>query len=194
MTDQDNRDKGFATAGDVAELAGVSRWTVNRAFKKDASISDASRSKVMAAAETLGYSPDLLASSLASDRSNLVAILLDDFSNPHRLVTLECLTRILRKHGWGTLLVNTLDEDDTTAALLAASQRRVDAAILIGVSYNEEAMSAALGTRRLRKLILFARSSSNPDTISICVDDHAAMTRITDYVLSRGYELSLIHI
>lgn len=58
------------TADDVAAAAGVSRWTVARAFKKDASISRKSREKVMAAAEALGYAPDLLAASLASDRSN----------------------------------------------------------------------------------------------------------------------------
>ena len=54
----------------------------------------------MAAAERLGYVPDLLAASLASDHSNLVALLVDDFSNPHKLVMMERLTRILRQNGW----------------------------------------------------------------------------------------------
>uniref|UniRef100_UPI003458F993 LacI family DNA-binding transcriptional regulator n=1 Tax=uncultured Rhizobium sp. TaxID=155567 RepID=UPI003458F993 len=43
------------TADDVAEAAGVSRWTVNRAFRKEASISRKSLEKVMIAAERLGY-------------------------------------------------------------------------------------------------------------------------------------------
>ena len=116
------------TADEVADLAGVSRWTVNRAFKRGASISEKNRKKVLEAAERLGYVPDLLAASLGSDRSNLVALLVDDFSNPHKLVMMERLTRILRKNGWDTLLINTLDENDASAALLSASQRRVDAA------------------------------------------------------------------
>ena len=163
------------TADDVAELAGVSRWTVNRAFRKEASISDKARAKVMQAAEELGYTPDLLASSLASDRSNLVSVLIDDFANPHKLVMMERLTRILRKNGWDTLLVNTLDRDDATAALLSASQRRVDAAVVIGSGFNDKDLGTAMGARKVRKLVVFARSSRNPNTVSICVDDELAI-------------------
>ena len=54
-------DAGTVTADDVAAVAGVSRWTVARAFKADASISARSREKVLAAAERLGYAPDLAA-------------------------------------------------------------------------------------------------------------------------------------
>ena len=187
MTDQG----GSITADDVAALAGVSRWTVNRAFKKDASISPASREKVMRAAQHLGYVPDLLATSLATDRTNLVAVLVDDFANPHKLVMMERLTRILRQGGYDTLLVNTDDDEDASAALLNASQRRVDAAVLIGVSFNDRSLKTALGAKRVKKLIVFARMSGNEDTISICCDDRAAMTEITDHVFARGYRKPL---
>jgi DNA-binding LacI/PurR family transcriptional regulator len=182
---------GTVTADDVAQLAGVSRWTVNRAFKKDASISQTSRDKVMSASKQLGYVPDLLAASLATNKSNLVSLLVDDFSNPHKLVMMERLTRILRTHGWDTLLVNTSTAEDTSAALLNAHQRRVDAAVLIGSSFDDDALSAAHDAQRVKKLIVFARASENPDTISICCDDAAAMTTITNYVINKGYQKPL---
>ncbi|WP_138465936.1 LacI family DNA-binding transcriptional regulator [Poseidonocella sp. HB161398] len=175
------------TADDVAAEAGVSRWTVNRAFKKDASISARSREKVMQAAERLGYVPDLRAASLASDRSNLVALLVDDFANPHKLVMMERLTRVMRREGWDTLLVNTLDKADAGPALINASQRRVDAVILIGLQFDDEVLAAAQHARRFPKLLIFARSSANPDTISIAVDDVSAMKEIAAYVDARGY-------
>lgn len=176
------------TADDVAAKAGVSRWTVNRAFKKEASISPKTREKVMSAAQELGYIPDLSAAALASTRSNLVALLIDDFANPHKLVMLERLTRALRSRGWDTLLVNTLDRDDTTPALLNASQRRVDATILIGIQFNDEVLATAHGARRFKQLIIFARTSQNPETISIAVDDEAATREITQYVIDRNYK------
>lgn len=178
---------GNITADDVAAEAGVSRWTVNRAFRKDASISSKSLEKVRVAAERLGYVPDLRAASLASDRSHLVALLIDDFANPHKLVMMERLTRILRREGWDILLVNTLDRDDAGHALRNASQRRVDAVILIGIQFDDEVLDAALHARRFRKLIIFARTSNNPNTISIAVDDVTAMTEIAKYVRERGY-------
>lgn len=182
---------GNVTADDVAQAAGVSRWTVNRAFKKAASISPATRARVMAAADSLGYAPDLGAAALASDRSHLVALLVDDFANPHKLVMLERLTRAMRSRGWDTLLVNTLDRDDAGPALLNASQRRVDATILIGIQFDDEVLTAAHSARRFKKLIIFARSSQNPDTISIAVDDEAATREIARYVMDRGYRRPL---
>ncbi|TPE48945.1 LacI family DNA-binding transcriptional regulator [Amaricoccus solimangrovi] len=174
-----------ATADDVAALAGVSRWTVARAFKKDASISQKSRRKVMAAAEKLGYVPDLLAASLASDRSNLVALVLDDFENPHKLVMLERLTRVLSREGMGVLLVNMLGAD-AAGALLSASQRRVDAAVVIGTRFDDRLLAAALEARRVKQLIVFARTSAVPNTLSIACDDAVAMRAIADHLLAAG--------
>lgn len=175
------------TADDVAAAAGVSRWTVARAFKKDASISRKSREKVIAAAERLGYAPDLLASSLASDRSNLVALITNDFNNPHKLVLLERLTRLLWSRGWGTLLVHMSDSEDASAALLAASQRRVDAAVVIGTRFDDKILDTALGARRVKKLVVFARYSQNPNTLNIACDDVIAMRQIADHLLEAGY-------
>lgn len=181
----------MVTADHVAARAGVSRWTVARAFKKDASISDKTRSKVMEAAEALGYVPDLMAASLASDRSNLVALLVDDFDNPHKLVMLERLTRILRGEGIDTLLINMLNAEEAPEALLAASQRRVDAAVVIGTQFDEPTLRMALGARRVKQLIIFARASRMPNTTSICCDDVRAMIEITDHVIARGYRRPL---
>ena len=184
----EDRDTLFTpvTADDVAAAAGVSRWTVARAFKKDASISSKSRRKVMEVAERLNYAPNLLASSLASDRSNLVALMLDDFENPHKLVMLERLTRILRRAGMGTLLVNMLNEGDASDALVSASQRGVDAAVVIGTRFDDRILDAALGARRVKQLIVFARTSRNPNTVSIACDDEIAMTEIAEHLLARG--------
>lgn len=175
------------TADDVATAAGVSRWTVNRAFKKDASISPKTRDKVMKIAEEMGYIPDLRAASLASDRSNLVALLVDDFANPHKLVMLQRLTTAMRSRGWDTLLVNTLDANDTAPALLHASRRRVDASILIGLQFDDEVLRTVQKAHNIKKLIIFARMSEQDNTISICVDDRAASLEIATYVASKGY-------
>ncbi|SMR71830.1 transcriptional regulator, LacI family [Aliiroseovarius halocynthiae] len=180
-----------ATAEDVAELAGVSRWTVNRAFKKDASISKRTLDRVMKAAARLDYAPDLLAASLASDRSNLVSLLIDDFANPHKLVMLEALTRVLGAHGLDVLLVNTASQKDTQDALRTARQRRVDAAVLIGSQLSDDLIAQAKGTDHIGKLIVFARLSSEVQAVSICVDDRSAMAVMTDHVLSGGYSRPL---
>lgn len=191
MDDHDSYPTDPVTADDVAAAAGVSRWTVGRAFRKDASISERSRAKVLDAARTLGYVPDLIAAGLRGDRTGLVALLVDDFDNPHKLVVLERLSRILHEEGWGTLLCNMHEGADASSTLLTASQRRVDAAVLNGTYFDDSIIRTALGARRVKKLIVFARVSESPNTISICCDDVAAMTEIAGFVVARGYRAPL---
>ncbi len=95
-----------ATATDVAREAGVSKWTVNRAFKLDASIAEESRKRVLEAAERLGYRPNLLARSLSTKTTQQVALLVDDFGNPHKLPVLKTLTAALQREGLVATLIN----------------------------------------------------------------------------------------
>lgn len=177
-----------ATAQDVADLAGVSRWTVARAFKRDASISSKNLEKVLNAAKELGYAPDLLASSLATSKTNLVALLIDDFDNPYKLPLLKHLTDALQQKGLAALVINIGEFQSPTDALLNASQRRVDAAILMGTGFSDELLSTALGAQRMKKMIVFARESSHERTISISCDNAKAIEEIVEHALERGFE------
>jgi DNA-binding LacI/PurR family transcriptional regulator len=67
------------TSGDVARLSGVSRATVSYVLNKDPrqSISLATRSRVLDAAQQLGYVPSAAATALRRGRSRLVLLALD---------------------------------------------------------------------------------------------------------------------
>src|SRR2546425_2159187 len=64
----------MATSEEVARLAGVSRATVSRALNGSARISDEARERVHAAVTALGYEPDVVAQSLARQRSRVIAV------------------------------------------------------------------------------------------------------------------------
>lgn len=57
------------TSIDVARLAGVSQSAVSRAFSPGSSISDQTKQKVLAAAESLGYRPNRIPAIMLSGRS-----------------------------------------------------------------------------------------------------------------------------
>ena len=64
------------TIKDVAELAGVSPSTVSRTCKDHPSISRQTKEKVRLAMKKLGYEPNFQASSLASQTSRIIGIIL----------------------------------------------------------------------------------------------------------------------
>ncbi|MEI4485495.1 LacI family DNA-binding transcriptional regulator [Frigidibacter sp. MR17.14] len=81
------------TLRDVSEASGVSEMTVSRVLRNRGDVSEATRERVLAAAKSLGYVPNKIAGALASQRVNLVAVIVPSLSN---LVFPDVLTGISR--------------------------------------------------------------------------------------------------
>jgi LacI family gluconate utilization system Gnt-I transcriptional repressor len=69
------------TLRDVSEVAGVSEMTVSRVLRNKGDVSATTRSKVLDATKSLGYVPNKIAGALASQRVNLVAVIIPSMSN-----------------------------------------------------------------------------------------------------------------
>jgi len=69
------------TLRDVSEASGVSEMTVSRVLRNRADVSPATRTRVLAAAKALGYVPNKIAGALASQRVNLVTVIVPSLSN-----------------------------------------------------------------------------------------------------------------
>lgn len=69
------------TLRDVSEASGVSEMTVSRVLRNRSDVSQATREKVLKAAKQLGYVPNKIAGALASQRVNLVAVIIPSMSN-----------------------------------------------------------------------------------------------------------------
>ena len=69
------------TLRDVSEASGVSEMTVSRVLRNKGDVSDATRKRVQDAAKSLGYVPNKIAGALASQRVNLVAVIIPSLGN-----------------------------------------------------------------------------------------------------------------
>lgn len=69
------------TLRDVSEASGVSEMTVSRVLRNRGDVSEATREKVLEAAKALGYVPNKIAGALASQRVNLVAVIIPSLRN-----------------------------------------------------------------------------------------------------------------
>ncbi len=69
------------TLREVSEASGVSEMTVSRVLRNRGDVSDSTRKRVLAAAKELGYVPNKIAGALASQRVNLVGVIIPSLSN-----------------------------------------------------------------------------------------------------------------
>jgi DNA-binding LacI/PurR family transcriptional regulator len=116
MSDK-GKEKCWATAEDVARLAGVSRSAVSRAFTPGASISSKTRALVMQAAQQIGYQVDYNARNMIQGRTNFVGVITSGLVNPFRVKLLGPIAHYLGEHGFLPILMNADDTDQMRHAL-----------------------------------------------------------------------------
>lgn len=116
MTDS-SKPLSFVSARMVADRAGVSRSAVSRTFTDGASVSDATRRKVLDAATALGYHVNHLARGLR-ERNNIVCLLVSDVTTPIRAQLIDVLTRRLQAAGKITMVLNTESDEASVAVAL----------------------------------------------------------------------------
>ena len=172
-------------AQDVARLAGVSPSTVSRAFVDEASISAQKKAKVLEAASKLGYRPNAMASSLRTRKSRLVGILLEEFTNPFFLRTLELLTRELQKVGLHAIVVNASHDISVEEAIDLIIQFRINALIVSSdIPLNVEFECSKMDI----PVVSFARTERRiPNSTGICLDDFSAGYAAARHLLGKGY-------
>ena len=89
----------MATIYEVSKLAGVSLATVSRVINKSGKVRPETRQRVENAMLELGYQPNFIAQSLASNRSNSVGVLVPELHGPFFGNMLSSIEDELRRHG-----------------------------------------------------------------------------------------------
>ncbi|MGE5830179.1 MAG: LacI family DNA-binding transcriptional regulator [Micromonosporaceae bacterium] len=128
----------MVTITDVAKHAGVAPSTVSYVLSGKRAISATTRQRVLASIRTLGYHPHAGARSLASNRANVIALVLPLRSGMHLPVLMQFASSVVttaRQHDHDVLLV-TADEGPAGLRRIAASAM-VDGIVLMDVELRD---------------------------------------------------------
>ena len=128
----------MASIEDVAREAGVSISTVSYALSGKRSIRESTRERVRDAADRLGYLPHASARMLASNRSNIIAVVAplhpDTDDRAHMEFALE-VTRAARRRNYDTLLF--VDDDALAGMKRNAATSLADGIIVLDVDADD---------------------------------------------------------
>ncbi|HWF97991.1 MAG TPA: LacI family DNA-binding transcriptional regulator [Steroidobacteraceae bacterium] len=183
-----SRFRGGATIKDVARRAGVSPMTVSRVVNGNSYVSDGTRQAVQRAVRDLGYSPNLAARNLASERGERLGLL---YGNPSSAYLSEFLVGALdaaSRHG----VQLVLEKCEPTPVASRRAVRRLLAGAVVGVVLppplcESAAVRAELNAARL-PIVTVAAGRPPADTMCVRIDDYSAALEMTRYLLGLGHE------
>lgn len=171
---------------DVARLAGVSLVTVSRAINEPDKVAPETRARILAAIERIGYVPNLLAGSLASNRTRIVAALVPTLSNSIFSETVQGMSDVLAGAGYELLIGHTnYDETREDALVRTFLGRRVDGLILTGIGHSK-----ATRQQLLRVDVPVVETwdlTPSPIDCVVGFSNRQAGRAMTEYLLGRGY-------
>jgi LacI family transcriptional regulator len=120
------------TIQDVAKKAGVAPMTVSRVINQSGYASPEVRARVQAAVEELGYMPNSLARSLRIRRTNTIALILTDITNPFFTTLARGVEDAANQAGYTVLFGNTDESEEKESHYLdMILQKRVDGILLV---------------------------------------------------------------
>lgn len=185
--------KGKANSLDIADRAGVSQATVSRALRGSPLVSHETRKRIEAIARELNYKVDKSASSLRTQRSNTLALLLfedpttdDSLINPFFQSMLASITRACASVGYDLLVSFQQLSEDWQADY--ENCHRADGLILLGYGDFLEYRSKLEGMmERGAHFIRWGSTQSEGLGLSIGCDNRHGGWEMTRHLLSQGH-------
>ncbi|GHU03904.1 LacI family transcriptional regulator [Spirochaetia bacterium] len=126
-----NHTRRIATLKDVAQATGYSVNTVSRALRDKEDISPETKTLIKNNAGKLGYIVNASASSLRLGRTNTIAVILGDISNPHFSIMMKEIESRAWQDGYNSFLLNTNEDlGMEREAIRTVLGRKVDGIII----------------------------------------------------------------
>lgn len=184
MTSENNRP---LTLRDVSEASGVSEMTVSRVLRNRGDVSAATRQKVLEAAKQLGYVPNKIAGALASQRVNLVAVIIPSLSNMVFPEVLSAISSVLEKTELQPVVgVTDYLPEKEERVLFEMLSWRPSGVIIAGLERSDasQAMLKASGI----PVIEIMDTDGTPIDATVGISHRRAGRQMAKAILKQGYE------
>ena len=174
------------TINDVARHAGVSPITVSRVINNSGYISPKTRERVQAAIDELGYVPNIIARSLRSKRTNTLALVITDITNPFFTSLARGVEDTASDAGFNVIFCNTdesIEKEEKYVSLLL--QKQVDGILLVPA--NSASLSIELIQEQDTPVVILDRKVFNVNVDVVRCDSEASAYQLTRLLIQEGH-------
>jgi LacI family transcriptional regulator, galactose operon repressor len=180
--------KARTTITDVAAEAGVHPSTVSRVLTGHAgsTIRPATRQRVLAATDRLGYRPSALARSLRLQRTLTLGMLVPDITNPFFSSIIKGAEDAARQRGYDLILCNSEDDPQREATYLRVLRDRQVDGLLIASSQMANDTITELREEAF-PFVLLNRATESAEDLAVVVDNHAAAVEVVSHLAALGH-------
>lgn len=170
---------------DVAEAARVSTATVSRVLSNGQHVRAEVRKRVMEAVEQLGYRPNLVARSLRSQQTMMIALIVSDIRNPFFTSLSRAVEDTAYEQGYSIFLCNTDENPEKELIYLNLMQDANVAGIIFSPTRQTAAHFAELELNSA--MVVVDRSIANGDVDTVLLDNIDSGYRLTAHLIKNGY-------
>ena len=172
-----------ATLIEVTRHAGVSLASTSRALHGTGA-SPAMVERVRAAAEELGYSPDVTGRSLRMKKTFQVAFAVADIGNPVYVEMLTAIHEVLAPHGYRVVVMTTGDTAGSTTDLVRSLGSGFVDALVISPLRADDALVAEI--RQAPVPVVVIGRALDGDSDSVSTDSAGGIAQAVDHLVSSG--------
>jgi len=168
------------TAELLGKRLGLSQSTVSRAFTDAASIHPETRERVIKEAHSLGYQPNILARSLITRRTNIIAVVMASLIDPFYPLVLDELAQRIQSSGLQVLLFIIPPGKHVDDVLPSLLQYKVDAILITSATVSSRVASVCAAQQI--PVVLFNRYIPGLKVAAICCDNVAGGRSVAEYL------------
>lgn len=172
---------------DIADRLNITKVSVSKALRDHPDISRDTREMVKKTAAEMGYSPNLLARSLSSQKTNTLGAVVPKIAHSFFASIIDAIQEEATEKGYGIVLAVSNERADLERQhierLLAM---RVDG-LLVSVSQQAPDLEVYEKVRTMRvPLVFFDRRIDSLPFTSVTVDDRGGAQRAVEYMIEAG--------
>ena len=176
-----------ATIKDVAALAGVSRQTVSRVVNNKGYVADATRARVVAAIETLGYRPSAVARSMVAGRTHTLGCISPNLTDYTFASIIEGAQAEARRQDYFILTGSAPAEPDAEGLLEEMLRRRVDGLLVLNPRADGRSRYFLPLVEKGVAVVYLGNGSLDEPVSSIRCNDREGGYEATRYLIDLGH-------